>query len=146
MHLREVKKGDIELLYNWKNDKKCIENSFLKEKISYKEHEKWFQEVYKEDSILIWILEDKERSIGVVRVKLDSDIVLSYSIDEKYRGMGYGKGILKLLEDKLVDYKGKVLTGYVKKTNLLSCKIFISLGYNCDELNDRYKFYKKLEG
>lgn len=147
VYLRRVDFDDARQLYEWRNETVTRKNSFNTEAISYDNHRAWLSKVIAEQNIYLYILVCGSVSVGQIRVKiLDGSGVISYSIDHNYRGLGYGKLILRLLEDKL--YADRVacteLIGLVKEDNIPSQKAFVALEYQCKRQKEGYKYKKKL--
>ena len=142
IHLRKVENKDMMLLYQWVNDSLVRKNSFNSGNISLEEHQKWFNEKFKNPNESIYILMVDEKSIGQVRLsKSNKQVIISYSIDSKYRGQGYGKLILKLVEDKINDENIKLI-GRVKRDNIASQLIFQSLNYEKEEFDNYFEYTK----
>ena len=142
IHLRKVENKDMMLLYQWVNDPLVRKNSFNSGNISLEEHQKWFNEKFKNPNESIYILMVGEKSIGQVRLsKSNKQVIISYSIDSKYRGQGYGKLILKLVEDKINDENIKLI-GRVKRDNIASQLIFQSLNYEKEEFDNYFEYTK----
>lgn len=146
VYLRNVTENDLELIFNWANEKEARKNSFNKEDISYKQHKEWFLNKMKNKD-MFYILQQDDAVIGQIRVeKIDIGLLISYSIDVKKRGKGYGKIIVQLLEKELLKYRiNEKIIGYVKESNAASVKIFMDLGYEYSIENNIYCFYKKLD-
>ena len=145
LYLRKVTEDDCDLIFNWANDSETRNNSFNSEKIDFESHKKWFSKKLLEVEEY-YILKSYEESIGQIRLdKEEENYILSYSIDSKYRGKGYGKRILELLEEKILAKKEEFnIIAYVKEENSKSIRIFESLEYNKSFENGVYKFTKKI--
>ena len=131
-HLRSVLPSDIDLLYTWANDPVVRSNSFNTSPISYEDHQKWFNRIMTDPSVIQFILEDEEKPIGQIRLTIQRDIAeIGYSIAPEFRGRGYGHKILQLvLEETRKNYPQiKKLTAKVKPCNTVSGKLFESEGY-----------------
>lgn len=146
VYLRNVTESDLELIFNWANEEAVRKNSFSKEDISYEQHKQWFTNKMKNKD-MFYILKQEDAVIGQVRVeKIDIGLLISYSIDVKKRGKGYGKIIVQLLEKELLKYRiNEKIIGYVKESNVASVKIFMDLGYEYYIENNIYCFYKKID-
>ncbi|AZV55552.1 GNAT family N-acetyltransferase [Clostridium sp. AWRP] len=139
--------GHCDLIYEWVNEDEVRKNSFDDNEIPYDQHVNWYFKKLKDPDCFIYLLADSNKNIGIVRIeKKGNENVVSYSISKQFRGKGYGYKILEKLQDKLMkENKNIVLTGYVKKENIYSVKIFEKLHYDLVE-NDDYnmKFEKNL--
>lgn len=67
-YLRRATEGDVEMLFIWANDETVRQNSFSKEPIPWREHEKWFQKVLKNPNIAQYIYVCSGEEIGQARV------------------------------------------------------------------------------
>ena len=102
--LRPAMSDDLLLLYHWANDPVVRGSAFNAEKISLDEHKLWFENCLADENIFIFILMLSDIPIGQVRLnKTDNFYIINYSIDINYRAQGYGKIILQLLENTLLD-------------------------------------------
>lgn len=147
IELRLCDVSDCDLIYNLNNDKEYRCNSFNQEAIKFEEHNKWFKKKLesKDDMIYIAILDNKP--IGTVRLDKNSDqYIISYTIDKRYRGQGYGKVVLLRLEEKLLsnDINSCELCAKVKIDNIASQKIFLDLGYTEYNRSEYYEYIKKI--
>lgn len=145
-YLRTVVSDDVDLIFNWSNDKAVRMQSFSSQPIKWEEHALWFSNILKENNILFYILTSGGHDVGQVRLKLLSSVAqISYSIAENYRNKGFGKLILQLIEEKLFDMYGMkyILEGEVKQSNIVSNKLFLQLGYNKYRETEDYVVYRK---
>ncbi len=133
IHLREVTKEDVELIFKWANDKVVRENSFSTETISMDNHKMWFNKVLLREAIRLFVMEANGTPVGQVRITIEGNVAeLGYSIADEYRGKGYGRKIIELMIDKI--HKGfpdiDKIIGRVKKENIPSQRVFQGLGFN----------------
>ena len=131
--LRKCNYNDLDKIFKWINDVEVRKNSFNSSYISYESHIRWFNEK-------INILNDN-KEIGTIRLeKKDSKAIISYLIDNKYRGHGYGNETIKLIKKEAIINNIDILEASVKKDNMLSRKIFINNGFFEIEENDKYLY------
>jgi hypothetical protein len=142
LYLRPATAKDVRLLFDWVNDISVRKNSFSTKPISFEDHEKWFQKKLLSAEMKLFVLMSNEQPIGQVRVDASlNGWEIDYSIVSAYRGGGYGKHILMLLEEKME--KPARLIGKVKKENLASRRTFLSLSYT-EEAGTGFMQYEKL--
>lgn len=137
-YLREVVEDDIDLLFQWANDKEVRKNSFSTQNISYENHMKWFREVLKKDSIIQFIFIHENQPIGQARITVyGTTAEIGYSICAEKRNMGFGKEMLALLILKIrQDFPNiKQLRAKVKQENAASQKVFSDLGFMMKSYN-----------
>lgn len=132
--LRPANDFDMQLLFDWANELAVRNNSFSTERILIQEHEKWFKNCLASDKCSIWILSQGNAAIGQVRCELNenAECSINYSIDFRYRGMGYGITMLKMVKEKVrVMYPFiKRITAEVKLENDISKHALIAAGFN----------------
>ena len=140
IQLRKIAPDDMELLYRWVNDPTVRSNAFKADAVSPEEHRTWFERMMIDPNVDIFILMVDDAPIGQVRLVFDGgQRLIDYSIDAAYRGQGFGKLILKMVEDEIDD---GTFVGRVKKTNVASQLIFRALGYKETELDDFFEYVK----
>jgi len=149
VYLRLVKWSDIDLLYEWANDKEVRNNSFNTSIIPYNDHKHWFDNCMQDENTVIYLLFDTELKIGQIRVDCtEQKAKINYSISKEYRGLGYGKIIIKLMEKKIViDKPGiRYIKAFVKSENVVSQKVFEDNGYagTYNEKEKHYLYFKEL--
>ena len=118
---------DSKQLFEWANELTTRKNSINKEIINWDHHQEWFKmklaakEVSK---IFIFFLENP---IGVLRLdKINEVEMISFSVDKKYRGRGYG---FRMINQILNDFPKLNFIAEVFSENESSHKIFIKNGF-----------------
>lgn len=154
LYLRRATIEDAKDVLAWRNDPKTRENSFTKDEISLESHMKWFENKLRQESCFMYILMEDDKKVGNIRVDVEGfEGEISYMIAPEYRGKGYGKKIIFLLEEVLADEEKslganrigiKVLKGLTLKENEASGKCFLANGYECSEDGDSYCYTKHL--
>ena len=139
---------DMKLIFDWSNDEEVRKNSFSSEKIKFEDHQKWFQKKINEANyyILFFVVDGKEA--GLVRLAVTDNVgTISYQISKEYRGKGYGKQMLKLLETYVLENNiATNLYGEVKEENISSQRIFEKLGYKKNVEEKKIEYTKVLKG
>lgn len=139
-YLRKAVKQDIDLLFEWVNEEAVRKNAFSTGRISYDEHQKWFENLLAREDAGQYIFEQEDEPVGQIRVCVnDDEAEIDYSICKEKRGLGYGKEMLRLLAERIKqDFpKVKKLTAKVKPDNTASQKVFLDMGYA-----EKYRFYE----
>ena len=130
--LRLAGPDDIHILYAWANDETVRKNAFRTEPISFESHKHWFERMMQDDNQIQFIMENAEGPVGQVRLTVTGTVAeIDYSIASQKRGMGYGKQILLLLQDKVsAEYKYiETLVAKVKPQNERSSRCFVLNGF-----------------
>lgn len=131
-YLRKATINDLDLLFEWVNDSAVRDNSFSTAKITYEEHQKWYQALLADDFCHQYIYLYDEEAVGQIRVTIVGETgEIGYSIRADKRNMGHGKQMLRLLFEQMkTDYPNvKKLVANVKPENIASQKVFTDLGY-----------------
>ncbi len=127
LELRKVVEGDIELLFELRNDVETRRQSFNSSSINYAEHKNWLSKKLVSKNCDFFIVIKEGMSVGQVRIELEEEIgIINYSIVKEQRGQGLGTEVLELLKQK---YICRVLVGKVKKDNVASIRAFKKAGY-----------------
>lgn len=147
LYLRIATIEDARLLYEWRNDSLCRENSINSDKITYDSHYSWFLDMINSDECNIFICMKNDKPVGQVRIDYNNkEGKVSYSVSSDYRGNGYGIIMLKLLEqDKLVWEKVIKLSAVVKYNNIASQKCFEKMQYLKEYHNGLFYYSKILQ-
>ncbi len=133
VYLRKVTEDDMMLLFKWANDPIVRNNSFQSKQIHLTDHKKWFSQLLNDSNQIQYILMRGDSPVGQIRASIiDRETALiNYSIDEKYRGLGYGSIMIDLLKRKIHDDNDSIQTliGHVKPENAASKKCFEKNGF-----------------
>ena len=132
LYLREACAKDIDILFEWANEEEVRKNAFNSHKITYEEHEKWFDKIINDKENKQYILMAEDEPVGQVRLTFDGEIVeVHYSIAKNKRGNGFGKKILKLVSEEVKHNYGdyKKIIGRVKPGNIKSKNCFMDNGF-----------------
>lgn len=143
--LRHATEEDAIFLLDLANEKECRNNSLNQNKISKESHEQWFKEILRSETCQQYIMVKGGESIGQGRLEQMGDgCRISYSLIPQRRGCGYGKFLLKLLNNAaLTDFSSCIYTyGEVLQQNIASQKIFEELGYIAEK-RDHILYYRK---
>ena len=137
---------DADLLFSWVNDFKVRKNSFSSDEITYQEHIEWFSKTITDETVSIYMYCLDEQPIGQVRLKYENNSVLiSYSVAQKYRGMGFGNLIIHDIEWKIAEKYPNThnLIAKVKSENIASQKIFDDNNYSIVSSEENVIVYNK---
>ncbi|WP_337366003.1 GNAT family N-acetyltransferase [Phascolarctobacterium sp.] len=133
LYLRIVEEKDMKLLFDWRNDELVRKNSFSMDPIQWQEHIKWFNATLEKSYVLFFMMMCGGQAVGQIRIVLEEDNVasISYSIAGEFRGLGYGRYILHLVENEIYKRFNNryILKALVKEDNLASQRSFERLGY-----------------
>lgn len=153
--LREVTGKDIDLLFRWANDPVTRQNAFHTEQIPYETHRAWFVRMLADRDIVKYIMcsESPQQELGQIRLAIEQEdedeiALISYSIDEAKRGMGYGSKMILMAEEMLREERPDVMycKGQVKYENIASAKVFEKCGYDREDKEQYIEFTKRIRG
>ena len=132
LYLRQATEADMKLLFDWANDSEVRANSFNTKTISWEEHCNWLKDRLLSPEAMLYILLVDNVPAGQVRLEKYSNVWrISYSIAKTYRGHGYGKAMLAMMENWLIEHGLNLeLRAEVKADNNSSRHIFMGLGYH----------------
>jgi RimJ/RimL family protein N-acetyltransferase len=139
-YLRKADSEDAEMLFKWVNCPDVRNNAFSSDVIVWDEHQKWFKAKLQDCNSSIFILNFKNSFVGQIRFDFDCSLnsyVIDYSIDSKFRGLGYGYKIIKMGLQEMGTGK---YTAKVKFDNLASIKVFEKLSFKCFEKENYLEF------
>lgn len=148
MELRHATIDDTMFLFELVNEHECRKNSLNSNLITFEEHGEWMRQILFSDVKRQYIFSVSDCPVGQGRLELVGDSCrISYSLIPKYRGCGYGKILVQLLNNMaLQDFPDcKYSFGEVLKWNVASQKIFEELGYQADQRDDFFFYRKKIE-
>ncbi len=130
--LREVTCLDRELIWHWANDKETRKASYSQAHISWDEHIRWFDSVYRQKNHRFYIANNGSKTpVGQIRFAIDGkDAIVSFSVDPESRRRGYGKDILiKAAKILFNETNIEQISAYVKSENEASLMVFQKAGF-----------------
>ncbi len=128
MNLRPAEKKDSKTLFNWRNDESTYRHYLNPNPVSWSEHTKWFEKSLFSQDRQIYLAEVNKEVVGMARVdKKENNYELSWVIDPKFRGKGYGKQML----NQIIGISHGCLLARIKTDNVPSLAMARSLGFRC---------------
>jgi RimJ/RimL family protein N-acetyltransferase len=145
--LRFATEQDVEITFDWASDKIVRQYAIQKEEISYDIHRKWFASKIKASDCVYFIAEVNNTPIGSIRFDINdkkNEALLSFLLNPKFHGNGYGKEILKKGSEKVFNLKKlSRIIGVVDIDNIPSLNTFKSLGFEQVSKIDTYITFEK---
>jgi len=145
---RKARRDDVKLYFDWVNEKAVREFSINKAEIAFEDHSSWFNNKLLSEDTVMYIFEESGSPIGQVRFDREGEnIYIAYSIDKKCRGRGFGKIVLKLALEKILNenivINSSFIIGKVQLENEASSKVFSELNFVSTnfETHDGVKYY-----
>ena len=145
--VKKATEEDMILYWIWANDKDVRDNALNKEMISWSTHKKWFTEKIKNKNSVLYKIEVDNNPIGQVRFDIEKNFArIDYSMEKQFRGRKLGKKLLKIGLDEFQKYYSKTVAGGVIRENVVSAKVFESLGFKKSVVDNNYFFTKESDG
>lgn len=145
--LRKAANNDVQLTYEWASNEEIRRFSFSNNKITKDSHRQWFCSKLSSRNCYYYIFIIGKSPAGSIRFDQESTdkVVVSYLLDTKYHGKGYGAKILSTGIDALRREAPLVQTiiAEVQPNNFASMKIFENLEFNVVEQSDSKFVFKK---
>ena len=141
IHFRFATEEDAELYFNWANDDLVRKNSYNQKKLIYSDHLKWFQAKLRSQECFFYLfLNAKNEAIGQVRIdKVDNEVVIGISVDERSRGKSYSPEMLmQACNDYLKNHPQAVIYAYIKTDNMASLNSFRKAGFTSEAIVTEY--------
>lgn len=154
--LRPATENDCALLFRFRNEALVRAMSFHTEEIPYEVHADFFEKLMRAEDRKQFILEVDEEPAGQLRLRqcenpLSGEYTaaeISYSIDPRFRGKGWGTFLLKHASGKAEESfpEAVLLIGSVKAENKASMKAFEKAGFQIHEAaEDKTTYIKSLQ-
>lgn len=131
--LRPAQVDDAHQIYLWASDPEARVHAFDKRVITWEGHCEWFKGKIASPHCNYYLAEYDGVAIGQIRFDRNEngEHVISYQVDKKVRGSGFGtilllNGVKKLREDNA---SATVIIGYVMIVNSSSCFAFENAGF-----------------
>jgi len=148
--LRRATLEDMETTFAWANDPAVRAYAYQQATIPKSDHISWFENKLQSEDCIYFILEAKKKPVGSIRFDTEeapSWAKISYLVDPKFTGKGFGTYLLEKAANQLKILKPgiKSVFGFVLKENVASIKIFKKLGYEISyEDASELKFKKRI--
>ncbi len=132
LNMRMATGNDVEVYFDWANDKLVRQSSFQDKQISHEDHVKWFNNKLRSPDCFFYLFSKENTNCGQVRIDRSGDeIIIGISIDEKFRGQGLGVQMLNLAcSDYLSKFPEHEVVAYIKQDNEASLKQFKKAEFN----------------
>ena len=124
--LRLAKPMDMNTFFNWANEDSVRKLSFNSEKITYQDHQLWFEKQLNDENCFMYIFYT-HIDIGQVRIQkvTNNDAIINISLDEKFRGKGYGVQMLSMSTELFREsFPNIIINAYIKVENIASKIVF----------------------
>lgn len=131
LEFRLANTADLMTYFHWANDRVVRENALQTSAILLNDHAPWFNKKLNDPSAHMLLFEYEGITIGQVRFDIvDRVATIGYSVDENWRGKGFGTIMLKkaLVYLSLID-EADIAEGLVKMQNESSSRIFRRLNF-----------------
>ena len=141
LFLREAEPSDLDLLFEWANNEFVRQNAFNTKPITYEEHKKWFEKLLNDREQIQFIMYLGDEPVGQARLTVNmEEAEIDYSIAAEKRGMGYGKELIRLVQDIVYNEYASIkkLTAKVKASNAASIYCFRKNGFS--EVYHQYEY------
>ncbi len=136
LNMRNAKKDDADIYFNWANDEQVRLNSFSIEKIEYDQHINWFNKKLNDDNCFFYFFTDeKNKPVGQVRIdKSNDENIIGISVDEAFRKSKLSaKMLVMACRNYLNQFKNNNITAYIKEENKASFKTFLNADFQLVE-------------
>ncbi|RDC62011.1 UDP-2,4-diacetamido-2,4,6-trideoxy-beta-L-altropyranose hydrolase [Adhaeribacter pallidiroseus] len=140
LHLRRTNSGDLQLLFHWINDPVVRRFSLNPETVPLTTHTTWFRYKLTDKNCFIFIAEIRQVPVGMIRFDIHQrETIISYLVDENYRGKGLGTLLLQegILKFKIEAHQVSSISGLVQKENIASIKAFTKAGFTINPEGDK---------
>jgi RimJ/RimL family protein N-acetyltransferase len=142
--------ADIELTFNWATNPVIRKYSFQQNEIQFDEHKAWFNKQIAEKNAIYFILWEKDKALGSLRINKDDKGLglISYQIAPELHGKKLGSKLLRMAirHIRINNTDIERIIGYVIPENIASIKIFEKVNFRCfEKRNDRLGFELNLK-
>lgn len=131
LSIRHATPGDMQVVFDWANDRMVREASFSSEPILREDHERWFAAKLAAKDCLFYIVE-KENGQCAAQVRFDlhnNAAVISVSVEEGCRGGGFGTAVIRLASLEFRRTYPLPVHAYIRPDNIASIKAFRRVGF-----------------
>jgi len=129
---RPVYHSDAQLLFEWANNSTTRKSSLNSDKITWKEHLKWFHQKMNDSKTKMFLFHIKN-PVGVLRLdEVNNKLQISFSVDVKHRGKDIGN---QMIIFALKKFSGNDFSAQVIEGNRGSHRIFLKNNFIVDNIS-----------
>jgi len=140
LFIRKASELDVFFLFHLRNHSMAREQSHNTNEISYIEHDKWFKKTISDNSTKIFIAQEEDALVGMVRFDIINGInLMSWAVCPEFQGKGFGKEMV-FMASKTVN---SLISAEIKQNNYASIKIAEDLGMDLVKTVGKTLFYQK---
>ena len=134
-------KGDLLLYYGWVNDPLVRLQSITSDRVDLEDHKLWFLGRVNDPACRMLVFEVNSLPIGQVRFEQrGEDWEMSYSLDELFRGRGWGVSIIKMaVQWLLASEVSSCVIAKVKGSNTPSIQALLKSGFAYSEAESSHE-------
>jgi ribosomal protein S18 acetylase RimI-like enzyme len=144
MRIRKAKLRDCKSMWLIRNHPKVRKNSLNRKTISYREHQRWFEDYLKNKSNVCYVLERNKEVLGYCRFDAKgNERVVSIAISPKSHGKGLGSYLLQNSIRRLKNKKN--ITATISLDNEISLALFQKNGFKIIK-KDKNNYYLTYRG
>ena len=143
VNILDVDGETVELVRNWRNNKKISRYMYTNHQINREEHMNWINKLKTNNTAKAWIIKYDEKPIGLATLSdIDYQSKITdwgfYIANESYRGKGLGeKSLKKLMKIVFDEMKFKTMNTKVLDNNPVAMNLYEKLGFKkTDILNE----------
>lgn len=143
--IREIQPSDLSDLLLIRNDPENYKWFTNNRKVSYIEHNLWFNQRLKMDRRLTLIAELNNKAVGIAYLNntLNHRIFVSINIAKDYHSLGIGSKLINAIAMNCENLQGKYLLAKVHRENNNSKNFFEKNGFNLVEKKKLEKKFQK---
>ena len=146
IEIRAAYLDDAEMIWRWRNAPDVRAASLSTEAIPFENHLAWFKAALEDPLKDIFIAEQNDRPIGMVRFDADRDVAdVNILIDPSARGLGLANLVLTKAIANL-SINSRILRATVKSGNSASLALFRSAGFRATKSGELYVFERERGG
>lgn len=131
--LRKATVEDSDDIYCWRNDPVTREQSFVKRRVSYKEHLQWFRKALEDPNKVFYMgVNNKGEKCGVVRFDIINELCAEINVNVAPEKRGKGISSKLILNSSTLFFsetKRKLILARIKEKNIASIKAFQKVGF-----------------
>jgi RimJ/RimL family protein N-acetyltransferase len=142
--MRPVVLSDADRLLDWRNDPLVVSNSQSHNRIDIDEHEHWLKETLARPDLHRWMIATVSDQVAIGQVRFDlreGCWWMTYSVDQKFRGLGVGVALIKaglrILAEERVSHD---VAAVVRASNQASLKTLDRVGFRRSTRSTLYEY------